>query len=709
MTQSLVMPPHQEIRDNKSTTSKEHNNSVAVLRPSDGYNPVSQHPLEEEEDVVDTSIPLPRKNPPTAPVLPRIALRLLEEGIISSTVYETFRGTLASSGTRAAALPLLQAWHSAHVEGKRVRGAERVFQPDATLGLQPSSFNPDWLRVMAGGEQTEVINFLVTGFTVGFTLGPRGRAIAFEPVEFHNRPIVDPAEIDALREGTRREASKGCIGTPNWPDSFVSPIFGVPKKKDGRLVGEFRQAHHLSKGNKNHLAVNEHISRQDAEITFESVQTAIDHVFRLRNEYGAARNPLEREPAAPDIRGTVLDAERAFRIMPLHPSVYPLLCFRDLDGNLWFESRLPFGLRNAPRMYSSLSNTIQWLLQHVFGIDAVVCYIDDFLIISIGVEASKEATAIAKLVFAILGVATQPSKKQPEDSVEVTFLGAMLNFATGHKQIPPVRLGLLIETLASWRAKTHASLREIQSLCGTLCHAARVIEIDRLFLTRLWRKIRFLDCNPSLRTIELGKDFALDIKWWLAFLSHHNGVATMKPSWATIETNEDVSTDACGYQAAGVDSQKKYFWSYNFVQEQSEYASRIIAVKEAWALPVMAMMPEAGPTWRGKIVLMRCDNTGVVHSVRSGHSRNADVSHLLRVLHYIGALYDFKIVIVYVRSEDNIADIPSRDSVSDVLQDQTCSSYGRFQAVAWVPPPPDHPTWEDQIREHIQACLAPKD
>jgi len=50
-------------------------------------------------------------------------------------------------------------------------------------------------------------------------------------------------------------------------------------------------------------------------------------------------------------------------------------------------------------MYSALSNSIQWILQHVFGIEAVVTYIDDFLILSVGEESSQLATAIAKLVF----------------------------------------------------------------------------------------------------------------------------------------------------------------------------------------------------------------------------------------------------------------------------------------------------------------------
>jgi len=301
-------------------------------------------------------------------------------------------------------------------------------------------------------------------------------------------------------------------------------------------------------------------------------------------------------------------------------------------------------------------------------------------------------------------VATQPSKKQPEDAVEVTFLGVMLNFQTGHKQIPPGRMLLLLETLRSWATKSTGSLKEIQSLCGTLCHAARIIEVDRLFLTRLWHKIYYLEENPKLRSLSLGREFNLDIQWWLAFLKDYNGRSLMKPSGFQLSHSEAVSTDASGPQAAGVDEGKKYFWMYNFLDEESYYAEKIIIIKEAWALPVMAMMPQAGPTWAGKVVKFRCDNTGVVHSVRSGYSRNRDVAHLLRVLHYIGAIYDFRIIIDYVKSEDNVADKPTRCPLNMMLQDK-CGLYRHYHPVLWTPPLPTDDRWEEILRRQAQARL----
>ena len=223
---------------------------------------------------IKTNVPLPNKLPPKEPILPRVAERLREEGIIEEAVLQTVLEVWSTKGTKAAALPLLEAWWQAHQDGHRIMGGLEVFQPDPSLGLKPSSFNPQWLQVMMAGEQPEVTDYLVTGFVHGFMLGPRDDPIQFDAADYPNHTVTDPAEEAALRKGTLTELSFGCIGTPSKEmeeSMIISPIFGVPKKKDGYKTGEFRQAQHLSKASNVSRSVNDYISEEDAAIQFESI------------------------------------------------------------------------------------------------------------------------------------------------------------------------------------------------------------------------------------------------------------------------------------------------------------------------------------------------------------------------------------------------------------------------------------------------------
>jgi len=70
------------------------------------------------------------------------------------------------------------------------------------------------------------------------------------------------------------------------------------------------------------------------------------------------------------------DIQSAFCLMPLAPSEWTSVGFRDTTGIEYYETRLCFGLRQGPRLFSSLSNTVSWLLGE-FGLPNTV-YLDDF-------------------------------------------------------------------------------------------------------------------------------------------------------------------------------------------------------------------------------------------------------------------------------------------------------------------------------------------
>ena len=69
--------------------------------------------------------------------------------------------------------------------------------------------------------------------------------------------------------------------------------------------------------------------------------------------------------AAQISKGTLMakmDVEEAYRIIPTHPDNRHLLGIY-LDGQVYMNAALPFGLHSAPLIFTALTDGLQWVLQ----------------------------------------------------------------------------------------------------------------------------------------------------------------------------------------------------------------------------------------------------------------------------------------------------------------------------------------------------------
>ena len=91
-------------------------------------------------------------------------------------------------------------------------------------------------------------------------------------------------------------------------------------------------------------------------------------------------------------RGSFLekaDVKQAYSMVPVHPEDQ-LLLGMVWDDSLFVDSALPFGLRSAP---------LKWLIRQE-GVESIVHYLDDFLIVASSCKSCEEA--LRKLdVFAV--------------------------------------------------------------------------------------------------------------------------------------------------------------------------------------------------------------------------------------------------------------------------------------------------------------------
>ena len=74
-----------------------------------------------------------------------------------------------------------------------------------------------------------------------------------------------------------------------------------------------------------------------------------------------------------------IDIKNAYRVVPVHPSDRPLLGMR-WEGKEYVDSALPFGLRSAPKIFSTIADTLEWILQSK-GVKCIMHYLDNFVTI----------------------------------------------------------------------------------------------------------------------------------------------------------------------------------------------------------------------------------------------------------------------------------------------------------------------------------------
>jgi len=135
---------------------------------------------------------------------------------------------------------------------------------------------------------------------------------------------------------------------------------GVVPKKD---PSEFRLIHHLSypKGN----SVNDAIPDYCSSVKYASVSDAITAIKATGEGCFLAKT----------------DIKSAFRIIPIHPANYFLLCMK-FDNLYYFDRCLPMRLSSSCNIFEAFSTALEWFATHRLGASSVLHILNDFLFIA---------------------------------------------------------------------------------------------------------------------------------------------------------------------------------------------------------------------------------------------------------------------------------------------------------------------------------------
>ena len=145
------------------------------------------------------------------------------------------------------------------------------------------------------------------------------------------------------------------------------------------------------------------------------------------------------------------------------------------------DMELPFGLRSAPFIFTSITDLVEWILIHNYGVDFLCHYLDDFL--TLGTPSSSICHNNLQTCVQLcekLGLPLHPDKLEGPDTC-LTILGIELNSENLQALLPADKRDRIIALLDEWSTRHFCRCRELESLIGHLHHACKVTPQGRTF------------------------------------------------------------------------------------------------------------------------------------------------------------------------------------------------------------------------------------
>ena len=383
----------------------------------------------------------------------------------------------------------------------------------------------DRLKFLLHGYNSALQCYLVNGFSCGFLIGFRGRRHAAQSPNLKSaieRPQIVRSKLEKECEAGR---IVGPFHSPPFPDFVCSPLGIVPKKDPS----EFRLIHHLSYPNG--TSVNDHIPQECSSVRYASISDAI--------------SAMKKEGAGCFLAKT--DIKSAFRIVPIHPSDFPLLGMK-LDNQYYFDVCLAMGLSSSCAIFEAFSTSLEWISLYRLGASNVLHILDDFLFIANSEPKCRTDLDNFLRMCEYLGVPIAQEKTVGPSQV-LQFAGITLDSVKQEARLPDDKLQKCRGLLETFRRCRKVTLRDLQSLIGLLNFTCSVVVPGRAFLRRM------IDLTVGVRRphhhIRLTKETKHDIVVWLKFLDSFNGRSFFLNDRWEISSSLELFTDAAGSKGYG--------------------------------------------------------------------------------------------------------------------------------------------------------------
>lgn len=476
--------------------------------------------------------------------------------------------------------------------------------PSSQIKLAYSPINIPALQFWLNKYESPDANILLEGFKYGFKLnytGPRKTRLSKNLKSIAEFPEIAQQKIQKEIDAGR---VAGPFNTCPIPNIQISPIGVVPKK----TPGDYRLIHHLS--HPSGQSINDYIDSKLCSVKY----TEFDQAVKMIHDQGANCYLFK------------MDIKSAFRLLPIHPDDFELLGF-SFKEKIYYDKALPFGCSISPSLFEKFSTFLEFCVKSQMKSGGLLHYLDDFLG---GEKSFKKCKCLMNLFQSIMQEIGVPlADEKTEGPVQIlTFLGLELDSQEMVIRIPLIKIREVIQKIEFLLSKKSVTLKEMQSVIGSLNFCCRAIVVGRPFCRRLINST--CGIKRSYHHVRINREMKLDLRMWLKFFEHCNGISVFHDRFWVSNDDEQLFTDSAGSLGLGIWF-KGHWCSEQWPPEwHRQGLTKDITMLELF--PIVAAISIWGDQLRNKKLRFHCDNQAVVHVINTMTSKSTLVLALLRVL-----------------------------------------------------------------------------
>jgi len=280
-----------------------------------------------------------------------------------------------------------------------------------------------------------------------------------------------------------------------------SPIGVVPTK-----TGGFRLITHLSYPP--NFSVNDFIDEKYTSVKYSSFDNAVAMIQKLGQNAEIGKK----------------DIKSAFRLLRIYPGDFDLLGFK-LQQYYFIDKCLPMGYSESCSLFEKFPSFVEWAIKNESNSNNVDHYLDDFLFA--GKRNSNDCKLLMDTFDRIcnrLGIPVAQEKTEGP-STTIHYLGLLIDTEKMIIQIPDEKVAELKCKIKFVLGRKKVTLRDLQSLCGSLAFCSKALPAGRAFS----RRIYFATSNVKkpYHYIKVNEGMYQDLMVWNLFLDKFNGISYM--------------------------------------------------------------------------------------------------------------------------------------------------------------------------------------
>lgn len=429
---------------------------------------------------------------------------------------------------------------------------------------------------------------------------------------------------------------KGPFKSPPFVEFQISPIGIVPKKEKNT----FRMITHLSSPDGS--SINDCIDDIFASVSYTSNDEAIKLILKQGKGAFMAK----------------ADIKSAFRLIPINPSQYHLLCFK-WKGLFYHDCCLPMGARSSCHIFEIFSKNVEQIMKNE-GIEALIHILDDFFLCHSSFKQCLHDLNLFESLAQLLNIPLA-LEKTVKPTQMLTFVGLELDTVQEEVRLPAEKIDKCKDVIKNMLGKSKCQLKELQSLLGLLNFACLVIAPGRAFLQSLY--MLTIGIKKKYHFLRLNAQAKADLKVFFDFLSKFNGISFYREQMFLQPNVKDIFSDAAKSLGYGALLDNEWFsvaWPSQFWKNQNITWLELI--------PIVIALNTWGPKLTNMVVKIHTDNEALHFVINKQYSKEIEVKEWIRKLVKLTLKYNILVRAFHIEGKKNeSSDLLSRLEVEKFL------------------------------------------